>query len=73
MADPNPPPRLPNIVSHEVTQDSPFNGSDINPLPILPDLSFDDWTANETAAAITMSGCDEDCLKACIVASSVSI
>jgi hypothetical protein len=73
MVDPNPPPCLPDIGPHEVTQDSPFDGSNINPLPILPDLSFHDWTANDTAAAIAMSRCDDDRLKACIVTFSVSV
>ncbi len=73
MADLNPPPRSPDIVPHKVTQDSPFDGSNIDPLPILPDSSFDDWMADETAAAVAMSGCDDNCLKACIVAASASI
>jgi hypothetical protein len=72
MANPNPPPCSPNIVPHEVTQDSPFVGSNIDPLPVLPELSFNDWMANETAAAVAMSGCNKDRLKVCIVAASAS-
>jgi hypothetical protein len=73
MTDPNPPPHLPNIAPHKVTQDSLFNGSNINPLPVLPDLSFNDWAANDTAAAVTILGCDNGCLKACIVTASVFV
>jgi hypothetical protein len=73
MADPTPPLCLPNLVPHEVTQDSPFNGSNIDSLPVLPDLSLDDRTSNDTAAAITMLGCDNKRLKACTGAASVSV
>ena len=73
MADPNPTPRLPNIVPHEVTQDSPLDGSNIDPLSVLPDSSFDDWTADDTAGAITILGCDNNRLKACIVTASASV
>ena len=73
MANPNPPSRLPNIIPHEVTQDSPFNRSNINPLSGLPDSSFNDWVADDTVAAVTILGCNNDCLKACIVAASVSV
>jgi hypothetical protein len=73
MAGLNPPPRSLDIIPHEVTQDSPFDGSNINPLPVLPDSSFDDWVADDTAAAVAMLGCDDNCLKACIVAASVYV
>jgi hypothetical protein len=63
----------PNLVPHEVTQDSPFDGSNIDPLPLLPDLSLDDWTSKDTAAVIAMLGCDNNRLSACIIAAFVSI
>jgi superfamily II DNA helicase RecQ len=73
MADPNPPPRLPDIIPCKVTQDSPFDGSNIDPLLVLPDSSFNDWAADDTAAAIAMLGCNDNHLKACTVAASASI
>ncbi len=69
MADPTPWPCSPNIVPHNVTQNFPFDGINIDTLPFVPEVSFGDWTAAaaDTKAIVTMSGCDKDCLKACIV------
>jgi hypothetical protein len=73
MTNPNPPPHSLDLIPHEVTQDSLFNGSNVNPLPVFPDLSLDDRTPDDTAAAIAMSGCDDSCLRACIIAAAVSV
>ncbi len=73
MADSTSTPCLPDLVPQAVTQDTPFDGIDINPLPFVPDASFGDWMAAGTEAMVAMSGCDNDCLKAWIVAVLVSI
>jgi hypothetical protein len=62
----NPPPRSPDLIPHEVSQDPPFDGNDNHPLPIVPDAIFGDQTTAGAAATITVFGCNDDRLKACI-------
>jgi hypothetical protein len=73
MAELPSPPRLPYLVPHEVSQNSPFDVIDNHPLPFVPDASLADWTAAGAEAIITMSGCNDHCLKACIVAGLASV
>ncbi len=73
MTEPPPPPRLPDYAPHKVTQDSPFEGHDNDPIFHPPDEGFVDWSPAETAWIVTMSGCDNKRLKSCIIASSVSV
>jgi hypothetical protein len=73
MAKSPPPPRLPDLVPHEVSQDSSFDVIDNHPLPFVLDASLTDQTAAGTEAIFTMSGCNNNFLKVCIVAASVSV
>ncbi len=73
MADPNPPPCLPDIVPHEVRQDYSFEGMVRNPIPFVPDPHFGDWSAEDTEEIVALSGCNDLCLKLSIIAASVSI
>ena len=60
--------------NRDVSRDPPFNGDDNRPLPIVLDASIGDrTTAATTAGAATAGRCDDDCLKACIVATSTSV
>ena len=38
-----------------------------------PDKGFDDWSPADTARIVTMSGCDDDRLKSCIIAASALV
>ena len=64
---PPPPPRSPDYAPHEVTQDPPFEGHDNDPISHPPDEGFDDWSPADTARIVTMSMCDDDRLKSCII------
>ena len=65
--------RSPIYAPHEVTQDSPFEGHDNNPISHPPDKGFDDWSQADTARIVAMSGCNDDRLKSCIIAASASV
>jgi hypothetical protein len=74
MSDSTPSPPLTSRVPHDISRDHPFDGDDNYPLPIVPDASIGDQTmAATTAGAATAGGCDDDRLKACIVAASESV
>ncbi len=60
MADLTPSPPSLSLVPHDVSQAPPFDGNDNHPLPIIPDASIG-------------GGCNDDRLKACIVAASESL
>jgi hypothetical protein len=68
-----PPPRSPDLLPNKVSQDSPFDIIDNHPLPFVPDASLADRTAAGAEGIITMSGCSNYCLKACILAALESI
>ena len=36
-------PCLPNLVPHTVTQDASFVGTNSDPIPFPPDVSYGDW------------------------------
>jgi hypothetical protein len=64
-------PPLPSLAPHDVARDGSFNGINPNPLPYVPNVNFgNQMTAVMTAGAATAGGCNNDCLKACIVAAS---
>jgi hypothetical protein len=73
MTNPTPPPRSPNLVPHAVTQDSPLDGNNIHPLPLIPDASVTDGTAAGTEATVPISGCHDDHLEACFSIASASV
>ncbi len=73
MTEPPPPPLLPDCAPHEVTQDSPIQGDDNDPLSHLPDNGYDDSSPTDTARIVAMSRCDDDCLKVCTIATSASV
>jgi superfamily II DNA helicase RecQ len=74
MSDPTPLPPLTSLVPHHVSRDPPFDGDDNHPLPIVLDASIGNRTmAAMMAGAAAAGGCDDDCLKACIVAASMSV
>jgi hypothetical protein len=55
----------------DISRDPPFDGDDNHPLPIVMDASIGNrMTAATMAGAATAGGCDDDCLKACIVEAS---
>ena len=68
MTKPPPPPRSPDYTPHEVTQDSPFEGHDNDPVSHPPDEGFDDWSQADTAQIVAMSVCNDERLKSCIIA-----
>ncbi len=71
MSDSTPLPPSTSLVPHHVLWDPPFDGDDNHPLPIIPDTSIGNWTmVATTAGTATASGCDDDCLKACIIDAS---
>ena len=70
MTDPTPPPHTPNLISHKITQGSPFNGHYIDPLPHFSDHN---WAEADTVWNVAMSGCNDDRLKACVVAALSSV
>jgi hypothetical protein len=71
MADLMPSPPLPSLAPHDIAWDGSFDGIDSDPLPYVPDVDFGDPTmAVTTAGTATAGGCNNDCLKACIVAAS---
>jgi hypothetical protein len=74
MTDPTPPPRSPDLVPNTVTQDSPLGQDNIHLLSFVPEVSVADGTAVAgTGAMVTTSQCDDNRLKACIVAASTSV
>ncbi len=73
MADPTPSPSLLSLVPQDVSQDPPFDRNNSNPLLIVPDANFGDWTDADTDEVIALTRCDDDCLEACIVAASTSV
>ena len=68
-----PQPRSPDYAPHDVTQDTPLQGDDNNPLSDLLDGGFDDWSTTDTARIVAMTWCDNNRLKSCIVAASASV
>ncbi len=55
----------------DVSRDPPFDGDDNHPLPIILDASIGDrMTAAMMAGAAKAGGCNNDCLKACVINAS---
>jgi superfamily II DNA helicase RecQ len=74
MSNLTPSPPSMSLIPHHVSRDPPFDGDDNHPLPIIPDASIGNrTTAATTAGAATAGGCNDDRLKACIVAASMSV
>jgi hypothetical protein len=74
MTNPTTPPRSPDLVPHAVTQDSPLDWDNIHLLSFIPEAFVADGTAAAgTEETVTTSQCNDDCLKACIVAASMSV
>jgi hypothetical protein len=74
MADLTPLPSLLSLVPYDVSQAPPFDGNDNHPLPIVSDTSIGDRTmAVTTAGAVTAGRCNNNRLKACIVAASMPL
>ena len=72
MTKPPPPLCSPDYAPHKVTQDSPFEGHDNDPISHPPDEGFGDWFPADTARIVGMSRCEDDRLKSCIIAASAS-
>jgi hypothetical protein len=71
MADLTPSPPSPTLAPHDVAQDGSFDKINSDPLPYVPDVDFGNLTmAVMTAGAATAGGCNDNSLKACIVAAS---
>jgi superfamily II DNA helicase RecQ len=74
MSNSTPSPPSTSLIPHHVSRDPPFDGDNNHPPPIVPNASIgDQTTAATTAGTATAGGCNDDRLKACIVAASTSI
>ncbi len=74
MFDSTPLPPSTSRIPHHVSWDPPFDGDDNHPLPIVPDASIGNrTTAAKMAGAATAGRCNDNRLKACIVAASMSV
>jgi hypothetical protein len=70
----SPSPSLLSLVPHDISRDPPFDGDDNHPLPIVPDvLISNQTTAAMTAFTVATVACNNNCLKACIIAASKSV
>ena len=73
MTKPPLPPRSPDCAPQDVAQDNPLQGYEDDALSHPPDEGFDDWSPADTKQFVTMSRCDDDQLKSCIIAASAPV
>jgi hypothetical protein len=73
MVDPSPSLDSPYIVPPGVTNAKINTANNTPSSPMRTDIGFDDWTMADTERIVTMSGCSDDRLRACIVAASSSV
>jgi len=73
MADQTPPPDSPNIVPPGVTNAEINIANEPPSSPMRTGAVFDDWTTSDTARIVSMTGCCDDRLRACIIAASSSV
>jgi len=74
MTEPPPPLRSPDCAPHnKVTQINPLQGDEEDGLSHPPNEGMDNWSLADTERFVAMSGCDDDRLKSCILATSVLV